>query len=467
MKIIFIHAPNRLYRNGQIVRFKIMQVPEGVFSLAAMLRDMDHDIEVLHLGLEWIADNSFSLRDYLKAAKPDIVGFSFFWALSINDVIDAVAEAREAVPDAKIILGGISASGWDREIMVMSPAVDFIIRGDAERPLADLLNAVSLGSGFDSIPNLTWRAEDGIVHRNPISYLATEEDLSRVPFPDLSLMRHSELYSTDIEHFVDGSSDAWRSTATARSVVLMRGCSANCAYCGGTREAHPRITGRRGVMYWPRETILRNLEILSDHGVRTLCLFWIAPGYREDYFTDLFHEIRRRNLVFRAEFDTIPLPSKSMVEAICETFTDAPPEFHLYSRSISETQAVMHRQNYLSRTALEEWLRITAHHGIRLHLSLYPFPNTSIREVADAARWMRTLMDRYDIRTDVDPAIMDPNSAWHLHPELFDIKRTWETAAEFAALQRTASMDGRTELGYRAEALSEKLALARDILQRR
>jgi radical SAM superfamily enzyme YgiQ (UPF0313 family) len=143
MKITFIHAPNRVFNDGRLVRFRVMNVAQGVFTLAAALRERGHETEIIHLGLEQLADPEFSLETLLKSDPPDIAGISLQWALSVNEAIEAAEEAKRAVPDVRVVFGGITASGWDRELMDACGAADFVIRGDAEKPLPRLIDAIA------------------------------------------------------------------------------------------------------------------------------------------------------------------------------------------------------------------------------------------------------------------------------------------------------------------------------------
>jgi len=61
-------------------------------------------------------------------------------------------------------------------------AVDGIIRGEAEIPTQELAGTLLQGKeDFFSIPNLTWRRK-GRVLVNPLSYVASEQDLNGLTF---------------------------------------------------------------------------------------------------------------------------------------------------------------------------------------------------------------------------------------------------------------------------------------------
>jgi len=110
---------------------------------------------------------------------------------------------------------------------------DFVIRGEGERPLMAFIDAWDSDRDFAEIPNLSFRAPDGRIVHNPV--LPAEDDLDRIPYPDLSLLRpdpRSRKYLAPIP------------------VQTSPGCPSDCSFCS--------VTGMYGKKYRFRST-----EILS------------------------------------------------------------------------------------------------------------------------------------------------------------------------------------------------------------
>jgi radical SAM superfamily enzyme YgiQ (UPF0313 family) len=101
---------------------------------------------------------------------------------------------KAVLPQTYVLLGGLTASFFHEEIMKDFPSVDGIIRGEAEAPLAELGTALlQQKEDFFSIPNLTWRRK-GKILINPLSYVASEEDLKNLSFANFSLFRNHSKY---------------------------------------------------------------------------------------------------------------------------------------------------------------------------------------------------------------------------------------------------------------------------------
>jgi len=115
----------------------------------------------------------------LFLAQPQVLGFScYIW--NIHEILAICDDYKRVSPQTSIILGGPEVSYDADEILLSHPGVDFIIRGEGEESLAELLAALPRRSGFERISGLSYRNQDAIVH-NP--HRAWMPELDRIPFP--------------------------------------------------------------------------------------------------------------------------------------------------------------------------------------------------------------------------------------------------------------------------------------------
>ena len=79
-------------------------------------------------------------------------------------IIELVRSLR---PTARVVVGGYDPSLAAEAYMDRSSfTVDFIVRGDGEITLRELLRAMENETGFDHIKGLTWRSSDRF-YQNP------------------------------------------------------------------------------------------------------------------------------------------------------------------------------------------------------------------------------------------------------------------------------------------------------------
>jgi radical SAM superfamily enzyme YgiQ (UPF0313 family) len=111
--------------------------------------------------------------------QPDIIGISSLFSPYYREVIQcAQAIKHRNIP---IIVGGSHVSA-DPEAMLQHDCIDFIIRGEGERPLVEFLTAWVGKSSYDHAPNLGFKHHGKIV-LNPIE---PNYPLGEIPFPDFS-----------------------------------------------------------------------------------------------------------------------------------------------------------------------------------------------------------------------------------------------------------------------------------------
>ena len=91
------------------------------------------------------------------------------------------------------------SSAFAEDILDSFEDIDFVIRGDAELPLLDLMH--SLGPalrgdqvGTGDVDNLTYREADGVTS-NPLGYCATARHLDHLDFVDLGFLEHHDEYA--------------------------------------------------------------------------------------------------------------------------------------------------------------------------------------------------------------------------------------------------------------------------------
>lgn len=94
----------------------------------------------------------------------------------------AIAWIEQRFPDATLILGGQYSNLKFDQIMRDHRFVDFIIRGDAEFALPELLDKLDTGGDPGTVPNVVFRDRDGRLRLTQIAYIDLDQNPS--PSPD-------------------------------------------------------------------------------------------------------------------------------------------------------------------------------------------------------------------------------------------------------------------------------------------
>jgi ribosomal peptide maturation radical SAM protein 1 len=97
------------------------------------------------------------LAERLVAERPDVVGFTSTFRQNVAALATARAVKRLA-PEIVTVMGGANCDGVQGEAVHRNfPFVDFVVRGEGEVSLPQLLRALRGGAEFADVPGLCWR----------------------------------------------------------------------------------------------------------------------------------------------------------------------------------------------------------------------------------------------------------------------------------------------------------------------
>jgi radical SAM superfamily enzyme YgiQ (UPF0313 family) len=246
--------------------------PLGILSLAAVLERGGTTPHVLDLNPTYYdyarsGGEQFAFFAHvvgLLAAVPcDVFGLGTICS-SYPLTLRVARELKRLRPEAAIVLGGPQASVVDVETLKEFPFVDFVLRGESETTLPQLLDAVSSGgAGVEQVRGLTYRGGGGVVVRNPNAPVI--EDLDALPLPAF----HLDPYLPNCRTF---------------PLEAGRGCPFACAFCS-TND----FFRRRFRMKSPHALVGQMRLIKQTYGVDSF-----------DLIHDMFTVDRRKVLAFCA-----------------------------------------------------------------------------------------------------------------------------------------------------------------------
>jgi anaerobic magnesium-protoporphyrin IX monomethyl ester cyclase len=211
MRIVFVH-PN--YRSGG-AEIAGSWPPAWVAYLAGHLRkagfDDIHFIDAMTHNLE---DEEVVRR--LVELQPDVIGTTAITP-SIYMAERLLELAREHVPQALRVLGGIHATFMFKQVFSEAPWVDVIVRGEGEEIFTSLMEAVNRGEYLqtrEQIRGIAYRDGDEIVATPAAPTIKNLDELD----PDWSLLEWDEYRYIPLN--------------TKVAIPNMaRGCPFTCSFC--------------------------------------------------------------------------------------------------------------------------------------------------------------------------------------------------------------------------------------------
>ncbi|MGD9947700.1 MAG: radical SAM protein [Desulfobulbus sp.] len=221
-------------------------IPMGTFGLCDYLGRQGIETCIFSPSLYPQAELRKRLLKVLAQMQPSHVGFVCHWQETTHGLLEALEVVREWSPEVVRICGGFTASYFGEELLATLPALDYVVVGDPEEPVLELLS----GTPPPKVANLI-RREDGRVVRNGQFWLMDAATLDEITFTDLRPLIDAEIYLQKI------------SAKLGFPLMLGRGCVFDCAYCGGSRHAFRLHSGRQKPVVRAIRAVLRDLHLLK------------------------------------------------------------------------------------------------------------------------------------------------------------------------------------------------------------
>jgi B12-binding domain/radical SAM domain protein len=142
--------------------------------------------------------------------------------------------------------------------------VDFVVCGDStEEPVRLLMEAIKSGGDYRTVPNLVWRNGEGGVTDNGISYRPANLDYVHFDYSHpvkMTMKYHDPWGYLPFRNWLSNP---------VMAVFSCRGCSHDCASCGGSASAFRRLCSRE-------QPAFRSPELLAKD-VRNIARYTGAP----------------------------------------------------------------------------------------------------------------------------------------------------------------------------------------------
>lgn len=163
----------------------------------------------------------------IAACRPDVVGISAMFTPYAGTALECAGLVREAAPEAAVVLGGAHVTVAPGDVLA-DPRVDWVVIGEGEQPLAELLRALDTGRPSpEEIPAIGGKTLGGRTWINEgLSLLPAGSDL---PIPARHLL--------DPARYVIGG-------RRYTMIQTARGCPHRCSFCSVVRLSGTRIRRR-------------------------------------------------------------------------------------------------------------------------------------------------------------------------------------------------------------------------------
>ncbi len=183
----------------------------------------------------------------IEDLRPDVVAVSAITA-TMPDALEVLRNARRAHPGVTTVIGGVHPTFMDREILEHSPEVDYVVRGEGELTLEELLACLAGGGDPANVRGLSFRRDGGVLRAPP-----------RPLIRDLATL----VPAWDLVDFAPYTYYVYPGSRLA-IVNTSRGCNNICTFCSQQKFWNRSWRGR------PAAHVVAELELLHGRGVDTV-----------------------------------------------------------------------------------------------------------------------------------------------------------------------------------------------------
>jgi len=404
--------------------------PIGFTSIAEYLERAGYKVRIVNLAVRMLNDSNFNAEAMIARLQAPVFGLDLHWMLHCHGAIEVARLVKKHHPEAKVVLGGFSASYYYREL-IEYPEIDYVLRGDStEEPLRQLMDCIIKQSEPEGVPNLVWRDGQGTVRENPFSYVPA--DLSHVMTKHYANMVRSVIRYRDLASYAPFK--GWTDYPITAAFTC-RGCTQNCVICGGSATTFRKFYNREKTVFRSPEAVVRDIEQIGAFSNGPAFILGDPRQAGDDYAYALLHRLRRSKVKNQLIFEIFYPASREFLRqmSLCS------PNFCLEISPESHDPEVRKAEGRpYSSEDLEQTLGYALDAGCgRLDaFFMIGLPKQTPQSVMDTVEYCGYLLDKFKETKRLYPFIaplapfLDPGSLAFEQPERHGYHVLFRTLAE-------------------------------------
>ena len=299
--IIFLHAPSVYdFRKKPIFYGPVSDVipsspvfemyPMGFMTISSHLEAAGFRTRIVNIAVQMLQSDSFDVEERIRKLDADVFAIDLHWMPHAHGAIELAKIVKRYHLESKVEFGGLTSSYFYDEL-IRRPEIDLVMRGDTtEVPTVMMMEALQKGGDLSGVPNLVWKDSEGKVHDNGLTY--SLESLDDIKF-DYGTMIKSVLRNRDIKGALPWF--GWDKLPLT-SVFTVRGCSVNCAECGGSHFANGRVVCRRRPAFRSPEKLAEDIDLIQSYLDTPVFIVGDLRQQSQDYADRFLRECRERRI---------------------------------------------------------------------------------------------------------------------------------------------------------------------------
>jgi len=151
--------------------------------------------------------------------NPTIVGLTCL-VTEVSEVINIAKLIKEKMSNVIVVVGGIQPTLFPEDILFKNTPVDFVVIGEGEKTLSEMINAVKNGKPLENIKGLAW-FDKKIMKTECRELLEDIDNLHPLPYHKIDMDFYTKVDQSKIRFM----------PVSSLNLFTTRGCPFNCAFC--------------------------------------------------------------------------------------------------------------------------------------------------------------------------------------------------------------------------------------------
>jgi len=368
MKVLFIYT--------NINGFYADSFGDGIAQIMAVTKEAGHDIQQVQI----LKKSEYSeITKMVSEFKPDVIGYTavssqFSFIAEISDIIKKIS------PKVIQVCGGVHTT-LTPDSCLEAKSLDCVFVGDSEHAFTDFLKKIENNLPWKDNDNIAY-TENGVMKKNKLSPLLTNEQLEKLPHPDRTTYPFEKVLQT----------------VGMAPFHLTRGCPFTCTYCSNIGIAKVYGQTRYNIRQAGPEYAIREIEEVIRQNPT------IGPVYKISLTDDIFGLNKR----WRKEFlklyrERIKIPfvcllrcdvaTEDTIEDLSQGYCDL-IQFGVESGNDYIRNTVMDRK--MSRETIVDAFKLTKKYGVKTTaITIIGVPGETHEMLLDTVKLNRELNPTY------------------------------------------------------------------------
>ena len=405
--------------------------PIGFTSIAEYLERNGYKVRIVNLAVRMLNNSSFDAEELIKKLKAPVFGIDLHWLVHAHGAIEIAKLIKNHHPQAKLVVGGLSATYFHRELL-RYPEIDYVLRGDStEEPFRRLMNCLQNGSEVTAVPNLTWRDNAGKIEETPLSYVPADLNENMDHHYD-NILRLVVRYR-DIINYVPFK--GWLKYPVTAALTC-RGCTRSCVFCGGSAAAFRSVCNRESPAFRSPQQVAQDVKDIQRFSNGPIFILGDIRQAGADYAEQLLDLLKKQKVRKRLILELFAPASKEFLQKMGE----ACPEFCLEISPESHDSMVRASSGkQYSNEILEETISSALQAGCqRLDVFfMIGLPQQTPESVMATVDYCGYLLDKFGKDRRLSPFIsplapfLDPGSLAFENPQRYGYRLLFRTLEEY------------------------------------